>query len=445
MTGGSDCSKQSLLERGAPYREETGMAKEHLTEAKWKSLVSKHKLDDKTVQKALAAFGKLEAGEEYEKQIEALGEISTVATKLKPKVKDNKDAAKFLDEMLKEAKSRTADIEKLKKSSDKQEEEDDDGGDIKKLLARIRSAGEKRVLQFMVCKKGAMRAIAFAKKIGQKHRTELKKKVGDGAKFVKGDCAFEDGKFTFIMTQTVSGMAKTIKKALAAETGKTDYKVRVRDDASTLVLEDEEDREDADFTTLPDLPEEDGEEPEETPQTIPEVDFGQLQKTLKSQMQEALPLVKLDANLGPEFKTLSAQADAAIRQKKEAEANELLDRLQKLIDDAKSGTGQAGELEKALVVWQGAREKAVNQLKALAKAIAAAKDPDSAPAIILVNAIIKNLTARPDTAQKVQELERYIQTDDIIGDAELPNGFGVTVRLKQPLLAALVPLKPLVS
>lgn len=95
----------------------------------------------------------------------------------------------------------------------------------------------------------------------------------------------------------------------------------------------------------------------------------------------------------------------------------------------------------ALESWQAARASVVEQLKQLGVAIAATKDTESKRAIIMLQAIIKNLTAAPDTRQSVLELERYLTTDDLISDVESPNPFGVAINVRQPLLDALASLK----
>ena len=38
---------------------------------------------------------------------------------------------------------------------------------------------------------------------------------------------------------------------------------------------------------------------------------------------------------------------------------------------------------------------------------------------------------------QVAELQKYLQTDSIITDAESPNGFGIKISLRKPLLEAL--------
>ena len=94
----------------------------------------------------------------------------------------------------------------------------------------------------------------------------------------------------------------------------------------------------------------------------------------------------------------------------------------------------------ALAAWQRARADAVAQLRKLGRAIEAVDDPEATPAIILIEAIVKNLTPAPANRRAVAELNRYLSTDDIIAEAEMPNGFGRKVVLREPLLRALVPL-----
>ncbi|HIV71142.1 MAG TPA: hypothetical protein H9903_09440 [Candidatus Aquabacterium excrementipullorum] len=105
------------------------------------------------------------------------------------------------------------------------------------------------------------------------------------------------------------------------------------------------------------------------------------------------------------------------------------------IDTDNTGAAQA------LASWAQARTTALGQLLALEKAIRGMNDPEGDAAIILVKAIQSQLTARPATRQAVVELERYIATDDIIDEAQGPNGFGLTVELRTPLLAALSQLR----
>lgn len=106
----------------------------------------------------------------------------------------------------------------------------------------------------------------------------------------------------------------------------------------------------------------------------------------------------------------------------------------------KEGAGGAGN--GAMAVWQSARNQAIAALKQLEAKIRAMEDPESDAAIILVKAIQANLTANPATLQQAAELERYLKTDSAVADAEAPNGFGIAIDIRRPLLEALGKLKP---
>ena len=108
--------------------------------------------------------------------------------------------------------------------------------------------------------------------------------------------------------------------------------------------------------------------------------------------------------------------------------------------DATEPSGAPQDLSTALEAWAGTRATVIAQLRALEAAIRAFKDPLADAAIIQVKAIAANLTPRPDTRRSVEELVRYIASDPLVQDAELPNGFGLTVAIRKPLGAALATL-----
>jgi len=108
-----------------------------------------------------------------------------------------------------------------------------------------------------------------------------------------------------------------------------------------------------------------------------------------------------------------------------------------------SGGAGAGSGEvRGLDVWQAARTKAIATLGALEAAFRKMDEPEVDDAIILLRAIRANLTEAPVTWRQVDELRRYLTDDDIIDDAEEPNGFGIIVVLREPLLAALDEVSP---
>jgi len=70
----------------------------------------------------------------------------------------------------------------------------------------------------------------------------------------------------------------------------------------------------------------------------------------------------------------------------------------------------------ALKQWQAARAKAITSLNEVAKQVADAKHPQSEKALIELKAVIANLPAEPNTAQKVLEIEQYLDRDDVVLD-----------------------------
>ncbi len=110
--------------------------------------------------------------------------------------------------------------------------------------------------------------------------------------------------------------------------------------------------------------------------------------------------------------------------------------------DPRTKPGEAGGGEPAgLAAWQAARAAALASIDALAAAFADFPHPEAPAAIILLRSIRANLTESPTTPAQIEELETYLKTDDIIGEAEEENGFGIKVELRAPLLAALARLR----
>ena len=70
---------------------------------------------------------------------------------------------------------------------------------------------------------------------------------------------------------------------------------------------------------------------------------------------------------------------------------------------------------------------------------------DSTKAIILIKAICANLSEEPATPQQIAELQRYLEDDDIIEEAESPNGYGIQISLRDPLLDALDELEDAIA
>jgi hypothetical protein len=179
----------------------------------------------------------------------------------------------------------------------------------------------------------------------------------------------------------------------------------------------------------------------------------------KARLTALLPRVKAAQGTGSQAaldaKLMASQAGVLAGKKDFAQANALLDALEELLSQpavavsaaapastaSPAAPASADAQATALAQWQAARGAVVAQLGKLCNAIKATRDPQANPAIILVRAIQANLSTEPDSLRSVAELERYLRTDDIIDEAESPNGFGIQVSIREPLLGALDVLK----
>jgi hypothetical protein len=137
------------------------------------------------------------------------------------------------------------------------------------------------------------------------------------------------------------------------------------------------------------------------------------------------------------------QLDAGLGEEVEGAEDELpdLDAAEQAKPGAPETTGQGETPADGLAVWQAAREDAIGQLRRAAAAIAANKNDYARAAILEIQSIIKNLTPRPDTPQAVAELESYLRYDDVVNDAEQLPSSVATLKIREPLLAALGALK----
>lgn len=89
--------------------------------------------------------------------------------------------------------------------------------------------------------------------------------------------------------------------------------------------------------------------------------------------------------------------------------------------------------------WQVAREQVVQQIRQVASAVAATKDPEAREVIVQLQAIIKNITLKPE-GQAIAELRKFLFDDIITAAEEAPQQFG-SLQIRQPLLNALEALE----
>jgi hypothetical protein len=221
-----------------------------LTESGWKAVVSKFKIHDNGLQRALASLEKLDE-KDFDAQLKALDSVDSLATSLK-KSKDiaaNAQVVKYLENVIdaadassKEAKAAAAAAEKQaaqakkaeeqkakedkakgdkddKDDDEDEEEEGDYAGRLLKSLMKVRSGN--KALDFIVCDARPAPAIMVAKRITPKHKQELTEITGGSKRFLPiGSCHFEGGGYVFSTPNAVPGMARKIQLAIKDHTGK---------------------------------------------------------------------------------------------------------------------------------------------------------------------------------------------------------------------------------
>ncbi len=117
-----------------------------------------------------------------------------------------------------------------------------------------------------------------------------------------------------------------------------------------------------------------------------------------------------------------------------AVANKAFDKLEQAID------GILNANQNKWAQWQSVREEVVQQIRQVATAVAATKDPAARQVIIELQAIIKNISPKPEGSQAISELRGFLNDDLITAAEEVPPQFGA-LRIRQPLLQALQSLE----
>lgn len=421
------------------------MVDKTLSVAEWKKFSKGKDLKDAALLKALEALDKAQKAAP-DVQLKVLDEIDKQANVLLKAAKGDKALSAYLGDMDKaltsERKALEQAIKDLAKAQAKASSSDEDEDSpamlttlMVSLLRQLRK-GEVRMSTLIALAPKDMAVLISRKTITPARRKLLADELGvsGGLKYIVGECLFEEGFYTFVVQAPAAGLAKRLKAALLKQTGLR-LKVRVRGEGADD-LDDEGDEIDAEERdTAPQV--ESGKAGTETPAAST---GGITAEQLTAAMNKLSPKIKALVTANPALKASLLAPVAAFQEHVKAgrlpQAGAEIKRLAALLASPVASPDPA-LLDQALAAWTQARTAVLAQLLALEKAIRGMKDPEGDAAIILVKAIQANLTARPDSRQAVAELERYISTDDIIDEAQGPNGFGLTVEIRTPLLAAL--------
>jgi hypothetical protein len=220
-----------------------------LTENRWKVVAVKFKVKDNGLQKALAAYEKLEE-DEHEERLKAIAAIKRLAGELKKgkELAQLDDVTDHLGDVVNAAElhrkqveveaakanadaKKQADLDKKKKEDEEEESEDEDAQDEEeeeeaayhvKLFSALQKlkSGKGVSGEFIVCDAKPHNGLMVAKRINSKHKEELTRITGSKRFLHIGRCRFEDGKFIFEMEQPVTGLARKLQDSIKHFTGK---------------------------------------------------------------------------------------------------------------------------------------------------------------------------------------------------------------------------------
>ena len=213
-----------------------------LTESGLKAVLSKNKIKDNGLQKALAAYEKIE-DEKYDDRLQQLAQVSKLATAFKKdkEVAANEQVARYLEDLLdaadrqekqlekdKATAKKTAAAKKQKEDKEKEDDEEDDkeeqegeyGDQLLTAFKKVKSMNGSP-MSFIFCEARPLPAIMVARRISSKHRKQLTEITGGSKKFLHvGTCHYEDGKYVFTTDQKVPGLVRRLQLSVKNYTGK---------------------------------------------------------------------------------------------------------------------------------------------------------------------------------------------------------------------------------
>jgi hypothetical protein len=324
--------------------------------------------------------------------------------------------------------------------------------EVNDTLAKSLVMAKRRPMYFAFVPKGPKSCLLLSvKAINPKQINELKKEAG-GGNVVRGRTVSEKEGVVF---QTITeqknpeAVARLLEKTAKKKGGKVLKVADVRwvkdldlssEDVEDLTDEVVEEDADEELEEDDDYQDDESDDAPVIEDTEPEAEDAPVAKTASAEktafvqrLKSVLPALHQAMTQSREAPRIKAAMEA-IKKHSQAEdyaaANAVLDEAEALSQTATLSFG----------TWQAARTKALNDIRAVCKAIAATKNPEAKGALQELYAIIKSLPHSPATAE-IAELESYIRNDDAVAAAEeCPPSLG-TLRLRDPLLAALETLK----
>lgn len=401
-----------------------------LSEAAWKSFANGRGYKDGPLLKALAELAKADPPDAQQSALDAIDKQAEVLLKAN---KGDKELSAYLGDMDKAvARARKA-AEQAAAPSRDGDEEDSPALLTSKLIPLIRQVRSGETVYAMVGTAGKSTAVLLSRKpIG----TPRKKLLADyldakgGVKYLDGQCLLENNALTFVMLGAVGGLAKRLRAALLQQT-ELILKVRCRGEDG----EDDDGEAAAPDDATIETPRAEAPPPGPQP-TAAELAYQQRRAALDVLLQQALDAKHPEST---KLRALSGFASDKAGGDDYAGAGKALDMLEKLLGAPVGGTvgGTNAALESALKAWQEARETVLTLLRGVAADVDEDRKEDPADVFlrdveIQVNAVMRQLTAEPRTAEQIASLTRWLTDDDVVADVDAHFG-----NVRAPLVGAL--------
>ena len=305
-----------------------------------------------------------------------------------------------------------------------------------KLAASLKQAKTTLMYFVFVAKGNEGKLLVDKKRISPKDAAEAKKECGGGTIF-KGRCKSEEGTLVFevgkVFPPTVAALTKRIIKQTAGLIFDVEYRLAADLEA------DESEGESASEVASP------GTESAATSEiAAPEAEQDTEADWLKARAEIEPTYAHALRDHPDKASALSAVMNFAQGKAAKGDFHGAVAALTKLAEElgktptpTGGGESQPQDLRAALADWQKVRQGVVDDLRKLCGAVAKTPHPKLKEAIVMINAVIKNLTPEPATLQQVKELERYLKQDDVVADVS-----NLALDIREPLLASLNTLKP---
>src|SRR6266404_4174121 len=201
-----------------------------LTESGWKAVAQKWKIKDNGLQRALAAYEKLDE-EAHAERLKAIGSINQLAGALEKKaevaaipivanyLEDVGDASELQQREITKASVMTA---KKAEAEGKKQEKEEEAFQVR-LMTALQKLKSSRGLsyEFIACDAKPYWGVMVAARITAKHKDELTRLTGGSKRFLHpGTCRFDEGKFIFAMEHPATGMARKLQDSIVYFCGK---------------------------------------------------------------------------------------------------------------------------------------------------------------------------------------------------------------------------------